>query len=324
MKKVHDTAGWEWVGVPVGMSADVAGLLNGVAAAGDDDTARLVAADALEESGRGEFAAFVRRQVNDGLNTERVGGNATFRGVPMTTPTYWKLLSGSDVVPRVTQDLLLSVGPWETAHWRRLHDRKITVVELASSAYRDKSGRGLLYPRVNWYRGFMSAVKYVSAAALFKFAESGAHAWHPWEPVAETDIEQAGWYWQDQWTGFRVNCDTVYDPTGWGRPGAGGGRFGHHFLSVARRLTERTRAVWHIAGRWHSGLQVRNLSVVPEPLARFVALCGGSCAPNSKLMHRIYFPTQTAAEAALNTAARLFLNAAAHQSRCRVIERGGT
>ncbi len=313
------TDGWDWVGVPKGMSADVAGLLDAISDAGDDDTPRLIVADALDESGKEDFGGFVRRQCRDLLKN-----GIEQNGVRLCSTVSF----GFGDHYRVTAEVLASKGPWDCADWRSKSppDRghNLALIDMASRAYRNKSAT--IYPRLDWHRGFMSTVRHVTAYSLFRIVESGVHAWHPWQPFPEPDekklLETEEWTsgtaygWNTLMHGFRINSMPVQEQGGWGSPGAGGGMFYQYFYTLARRVMNGSGKVkWQVRG---DDLPHTSMSVVPEPIARFMT------GKTSAHTDRAYYPTYRDAERDLNRAARLFVCEAAKQSRKIVIERGGT
>jgi uncharacterized protein (TIGR02996 family) len=293
------TDGWDWVGVPDAMTPDAAMLLDGIAAAGYDETPRLVYADYLDECGRAEWAALIRRQVADlaacDLASNKSGRRCTW---PLFYTVRGKLVRTAD---------LLVAAPWQSPqrHGTDLRNRNTATIELASSTYGRTRHSGTVYPRAVWHRGFLSAVRWVSPLSVFRFAESGGHAWHPWDAVPDDRLED-----------YEVRCGTAaeagYDPESqkW-------------CFFVSRRARGSGGRV-----RWTVGAQdmferFNSLNVIPEPIARFltgtlVILSG----PNSGVPHAVTYPLAADAYQDVSRACRLFLAEAARQSRARVVARG--
>ena len=303
------TDGWDWVGVPREMTKDAAALLQAISEAGDDDTPRKVFADCIEECGRDDWAGFVRRQCDD---LDRCEGDRPYK---LAMPLNWGYGGGptgraNATVNRVTVDRLFVTGPWCCRAYfkaKRDEDSNLAAVELQSEAYLNRAGATGIYPRFVWYRGFMSGFCNVSPYRLFQFVESGAHAWHPWEPLPDGDGTDGGEFFRNL---FRCHlcAEHSYDN---GRVTAVP-RMPHYYYTVARRDAVR----WHIAGGWSNGLTVASLRVVPEPIARFLRSTDREGAAG--LVHRYYYPSTVAAAEDLAQAARRFLYEAGREARARI------
>jgi len=310
---IVETDGWDWVTAPHDMTADAAALLNVIADAGDDDTPRLVYADHLEETGRSDWAQFLRRQCDD-LN--KAEGERPVKvvmphvmGYRVGDPTRGTAFKNGN---RVTVEKLLLTGPWhcgDYSRWFRYPDYNLAAVEIESEGYRTKSIT--VFPRFFWYRGFLSAFTHVSALKVFKFARSGAHAWHPWDATPDCiDPTAAGFIQSFYETDINAQPHIDVSRHGIGPP---------YYLTVARRHKGAKR--WDIAGAdWH-GLTINSsLEIIPEPITRF--LSSTDTEPRGHFPHRYYYRTWTEALSDLNRAARTFLRESARIARNRVLSIG--
>lgn len=306
---IVETEGWGWMNSPGDMTADAAALLNAIAAAGDDDTPRLVYADQLEETGRGDWAQFVRRQCDD-LN--KAEGDRPVKVISPHVLGYQPVgrFSGGayQSANRVTVEKLFLIGPWNCAdypRWLRYHDYNLAAVEIESEGYRTKSIT--VFPRFYWYRGFLSAFVNVSALKVFKFAASGAHAWHPWDGPPDCIDPTAAGFIQNFYR-TDINAQPQLD-------GTRSIEQGRYYLTVARR--PRGARKWHVDGADWQGLTINSLEVVPEPIARF--LTSTDTEPRGRDPQRVYYPSWQACLNDLNAAARTFLRESAKEARERII-----
>lgn len=291
----------DWIGVPRGMSLTVAEMLNAVRDAGDDDTPRLVLADAFQEAGYDRQAGFIRRQVSDWAKAY------VDNGVRISSPVYWSApeLEEGDA-NRVTIEGLLNLKPWECRQWytsldTRYH-RDLSTIQVASAASRRNSVS--FYPHVTWHRGFLNKICRVSPQTLFRWVESGAHAWHPWQfGKADSDAAEA-----------HLSCLQDFVTTAFPDADERG-----YFWRVSYRDSENA------FGRvqWHSGTRRPNASdVVPYPIACFMGR--GPSVPGEPRRFEVCYRTSSEAIDALNRAMRLFVYHAAQRARHKVIELGGT
>lgn len=301
------TDGWDWVGVPVTMSHDTARLLNAVAEAGDDDTPRLLLADELTESGKDDFGQFVRRQCDD---LRKRAAESSDR------PVVHPVTDFNIVGPRFTAEMLAANGPWNCIDWRRRisseYDYNLATIDIASLSYRNRSASA--YPRCRWHRGCMTSIQYASAYSLFRIVANGSHAWHPWNPYPEPKeqtsptagepIDGTCYSWDRMLHGFNVHCQPLYESNA---------TVDRHSFVISRYAQDRDGvAKWRVPGDWYHSLKPNSLSVVPEPIARFMT---GRKQPRDSHPHRIYYPEYYDAVRDLNRAARLFFCEAAKQSR---------
>lgn len=299
-------SGDDWNGVPSGMSATVAAMINSLQEAGEDDHARLVTADAFQDAGLDQQANFIRRQVAD-LQKEPMQHN----GIRLSSPRHWsapELEEGG--AARVTIEGLLNLKPWECNQWYTTTDTKFPRncgrIEVASAATRRKGP--YRFPAVTWYRGFLHSIHNISPQVLFRYVESGQHAWHPWTFGKPADEVAA--HWLTQLEGFTT---TAFPD---GRTDGGSGYQFH--------VSYRDYFGQHRGPQWYAGKGKRpnHMAVVPYPITVLM----GSGPRLEKEPRKWHVPYSSSGEALtqLTSAMRWFVHYAAYRSRCKVIERGGT
>lgn len=162
------------VGVPFGLRPELAALINTIADNPDDDTARLVAADWLEENGAERWAAFVRAQVR--AERESLGsGSLSERSI---TSQSWFVNPRDIDNNTVTVQRLASLNASALSQFSERNDpRSMGVIALQSATYRNVTTAN--YPHVAWRGGFLYSLRWFNADAVARFVMSGAHAWHP-------------------------------------------------------------------------------------------------------------------------------------------------
>lgn len=294
MRKSSD--GWDWVGVPTGMPSQMAAMLNGVADAGDDDTPRLAAADMFQEYGFDDFATFIRRQCADLAKSDSHDGE-----IKLCSMQYWSVRGA-----RVTAETLVRARPWDRPWWNGGNPNyRIACLQMASEAYMNRSAT--IYPRVIWFRGFLSSIRYISPRRLYEMVASGDHAWHPWS-VPGPYSTAAAIRFMDELIGFKLDSFASFDQD--------------TFAGPEDRATTH-RYYFHV-GRYHGrGWEPHYISpaeLIPEPIARFMT--GRLVRSNG--LDGVHYACASDASHDLNRAARLFLREAGKQSRNRVIAAGGT
>lgn len=210
----------------------------------------------------------------------------------------------------MTIEGLLNLKPWQCRQWYTTKEtrnpRSVARIEIASEATRRKGP--YRYAAVTWYRGFLHSVHQISPQALFRYVESGQHAWHPWT-FGKSDSTQ-GEHW--------LSLLEEFTSTGFPTPSTE--QPGYYFS-----ISYRDRQFPHSPrSKWHAGddSPVNAMHVVPYPIARLLK-CGPTLAGERRRL-TVSYPTAGDAISNLNQAMRSFVFLAAQRARQKVIERGGT